>query len=173
MSCDIHLFDRETKQTAMRMNWLRNPFGLVQWAEDNAHHVWGKVPNKTLWYVVNHWNYKKSPRVNRPLFKRVVDQYAATLAEMDTTYFFFDVYDFRQFIQENMRLLPTEVGLSRMNIVGERMSNDRRLMLPLELFKEGFYLSPSTHIGYQQWFRELVKFASLLQDKRYSFYCDN
>lgn len=180
MSLDISLISKATGETVADMNWLRNPFGLMGWATDNAHHVWGNPPRKTesLWYVVNHWNYDKSPRINRAKFKQVVDKYAETLNSLEVSYLFFDLPAYRSFIEGKLKWFTTHTtpfSGDRLFIDGSRYDDKLRLMIPVEAFwHPGHNLGRMrTTADYQAWFAELVNFAELLQNPDYEFYCSN
>ena len=174
MGLDITLHDGE--DVAYSMNWLCNPFGLCSWAEDNAHHVWEHEPPKTLHYVTNHWSYSNSGRVNRPLFKRVVDHYAETLLKLDMSYFFFGLRSYRQFVEPHAHLLP---GTRPLFSSGQRwitgsFYTDHKLAIPVEHFQpSAFHLSRPTIEGYKAWLRELVEFGDAMQDTALRFYCSN
>ena len=162
------------------MNWLRNPYGLCNWAEDNFSyalannpHLAGK-PKKPLWYVVNHWNYEKSRRVNRPLFKSVVDDYAAVILGLPQAYFFFDVASFMSFVLPNMDALPTKQTFGSSIRIEGNVFHEQKVGIPMEYFsKPQFHLGHASLEAYKDWFRQLIEFANLLQDEEYVFYCDN
>lgn len=177
MSLDIALYDNDDNCIA-EMNWLRNPFGLCKWAEDNCHYVWNSVPveNERLWYVCNNWAYDKSNEVDRIQFKKVVDRYWYTLQTLETTYYFFDLPSYRQFIEGKLDHLPTKMlaFVETLSIEGSKYDNQQRLLIPVDLFK-----SPIFHLGkvssekQKAWMLELVKFAELLQNESNRFYCSN
>jgi hypothetical protein len=176
MSLDISLYNKEG-ECVQSMNWLRNPFGLCVWAEDNAHHVWKCAPKpiETLWYVCNHWSYAKSGRVNRLRFGEVVNHYAETLLNLEKSFYFFALPAYRQFIQPNELLLPREQLFTGTWHIKDSFYDDRlRLAIPVEHFSHAcFCLDKPTTGSYQDWFRELVRFADALQDKSLTFYCSN
>ena len=148
MSLDIQLTDRKTRQTVAEMNWLRNPMGLERWAEANVGHLVNIPKGKTLWYVCNHWNYKKSSRVNRGLFKRVVDEYWKHIEHLERGAI---VFSFPSFVQNNHRELC-------MNEYEFR--NDYK--------KIAVFLKPTDSYNlerYKACFKELVDFAEKLQDR--------
>ncbi len=157
----------------VELNWLRNPFGLCNWAEDNVH---PKV-KRGLWYVCNHWSYKKSSRVNRPLFKGGVLAYWREIKELKQGYFVFDLPSYRQFIEPNISHLPTEPPnpfSSVCRIKGSKYTDDKRLMVPMEHFDSlAFHLSVPRLGSYQDWFKRLVYAAELLQRPDTKFYCSN
>ena len=153
MSLEIDLTDRTTGQTVAEMNWLRNPMGLERWAEANVGHLVNIPKGKTLWYVCNHWNYEKSSRVNRELFKRVVDEYWKHIEQLERGAI---VYSFPSFVQHVNRTLQFREYEFR---------ND---------YKEiAVFLKPYNLDRYKAWFKELVDFAEKLQDRNVSFFCSN
>lgn len=170
MSLSISLY-RDNKEI-MAMNWLRNPFGLERWASDN-------VPlqlKKDLWYVCNHWNYEKSNRINRQLFLDVVMQYWAGIKKLKEGYFFFSLPSYRQFVEGKTQYLDTMIGwaFGGKRIKGEKYV-ENRLAIPMWQFNEQVVdLGGQYQLDdYKNWFKELVGFAKLLQDKRNRFYCSN
>lgn len=66
MSLNISLIDKKANIIISEMNWLRNPFGLCDWAEANVGDKI-KIGKKDLWYVCNHWNYKKSSKIKNEI----------------------------------------------------------------------------------------------------------
>lgn len=183
MGLDISLYDGEGE--VVSMNWLRNPFGLRDWAEDNyqiATGTFGKpddVPD--LWYVINHWNYAEGVNVDRALFKSVVDEYWSVLRGIEEGYFCFTLSGYINIIEPHRGALPSEniiAGDSRFGrkIIGAKYVGERseRIAIPQRLFT-----SPVWNLGrrglpdYLAWFHELVTFAEKLQDTRYRFYCSN
>ena len=100
MSLDIYVTNTRTDEK-MDMNWLRNPFGLCSWAENNYTYFTEREPpeDKSLWYVINHWNYDKSVQVDKPLFLEVVKRYGNIIMKLDRGYFWFNEGGFKQFIQ--------------------------------------------------------------------------
>lgn len=190
MSLDISLHEKRlTPPTefdtlgaeVVSMNWLRNPYGLCNWAEDNFEALGMKVAkNESLWYVINHWNYEKAPKVNRVLFKSVVDQYWRVIQKIDKGYFFFDINAYMQFVEPHVDLLPKEriEILHENRIKGLNHELKHHVGIPMEYFNlECFNLgiekfkTPLEH--YKNWFLELVQFADKLQDKSLTFYCSN
>ncbi|MCJ7634853.1 hypothetical protein MUP77_21000, partial [Candidatus Bathyarchaeota archaeon] len=155
------------------MNWLRNPFGLCNWAEENTKTLLHKV--KSLWYVCNHWNYGKASRVNRRLFLEVVLAYSERISSLAEGYFYFDLPEYRQFIEGKANFMETTPLFSELtHIEGSKYDEQRRLMIPMWQFEHpSFNLGKCSLAGYQNWFNELVEFARLLQDKAYRFYCSN
>jgi hypothetical protein len=155
MSLDITLTDRKTGEEIASMNWLRNPYGLCNWAEANYRYATKQPdPKKDLHYVINHWNYEKSSRVNRALFKQIVDEYWRVIKGLEKGYFFFDVWGYIQFIQPNLDLIPQEESLfGTQRIVGaERL--DHEIGIPMEYFADrAFHLGKSGLDEWKAWFQ--------------------
>jgi hypothetical protein len=169
MSLDISITHKKSGDS-MDMNWLRNPFGLCNWAEANVH----PKTKKDLWYVINHWNYEKSRRINRKLFKEVVDAYWAEIQKLEKGYFYFDLGSYMSFVQPHLSELPVERLFDQDRIKGGVFADDGRYGIPMEYFnKPAFHLSDATLDRYKEWFSQLVEFAQMLQDKDYRFYCSN
>ena len=174
MSLDIYLTDKKTGDEVADMNWFRNPFGLCQWAEDNYEYVNGHEGKKSLWYVCNHWSYAKSGRVNRKLFKDVVHEYWDTISFIKQGYFFFNLPSYRQFIEGKLNYLPGNDGIFNRSILGQKYDIKSRLLIPMEHFGDRLFgISKHTLDDYREWFKELLWFAELLQDKNNRFYCSN
>lgn len=182
MGLDIALYrgtDEESEEI-ISLNWLRNPFGLCNWAEDNFEHVEKKAGNTwsgfSLWDVCNQWSYDKSTEINRKIFKLVVDQYASTLLPLNTSYFFFDLPGYRQFIQrKELRLPGHDNFIGDFYAIDNSFYDDRqRLAIPVDHFKHpSFNLGECSTVRYQEWFKKLVEFGNLLQDETLRFYCSN
>lgn len=175
MSLDISLRNREDSGDTIDMNWLRNPFGLCQWTEDN---VKVKLPKgKTLYYVLNHWNYKKSNKVNRKLFLKVVMTYWEEIQKLEKGYWFFSLPGYMQFIEPEKERFPKA---GKYNGIHDGYDDQSRMKIPMteeaaKVFDVGqMRVDASTPLEYyKNWFAELVRFAEKLQDRKYRFYCSN
>lgn len=175
MSLNITLTNNKQKEELASINWLRNPFGLCNWAEDNVKPT--DLKEKDLYYVVNHWNYEKSDQINRALFKKVVYDYWYEIRKLERGYFFFTLQTYIQFVEPNLSALP-KVNIHFLNNVNRikdsYYTDDNRIAVPQEYFNNPiFNLSGSTLEHYKNWFKELVDFADLLQNKDNAFYCSN
>ena len=186
MSLDIDVKNTRTGKS-MEMNWLRNPFGLCTWAENNYSYAMERdVPEeKSLWYVINHWNYDKSEQVDKPLFLEVVKRYGDVIMMLDKGYFWFNEPNFNQFIQPHLDVLPPSsdrafimVGFE--STVRYHFDQVEYLGIPMQyLGHPCFHLSdkyyPDHHTldHYKQWYADLIKFAEILQDPDAVFYCSN
>lgn len=185
MSLDISVTDPETGETR-EMNWLRNPYGLCSWAEDNYNYITKEEPpvEQRLWYVINHWNYDKSGQVDRLLFLEVVQKYEAVVGHLTHGFFWFDVGAYIQFIEPYLDYFPRSHPPASFTIPIRRIQGsthyNRHIGIPMDHFGNPvFELSsqyrPNAHTlkRYQEWFNELVQFAETLQKPGSVFYCSN
>lgn len=173
MGLDLTLYDRSDNEVAS-LNWLRNPFGLARWAEDNTGLA--KVVDKSLYYVCNEWSYDRGEEIDRVLFKTVVTFYWEKLVRLQQGYFVFTFQEYLQFVAPKYSMMPME----RMRFGGDRheglewRDDGSRLALPQDSFNPGlFHLRSCKLPSYKLWFKELVDFAELLQDDNLRFYCSN
>lgn len=166
MSLDIDLYRGE--EEVAQMNWLRNPFGLCNWAEDNTAHVGYTPPqsNRRLWYVCNNWAYDESKNIDRKLFQEVVLNYKKVIDELKIGYFFFN-----RTSKQHLYCKEDPASLTMRPAPGDRY------MISIETFAA---CTTTINLGdkvtleaYKEWFGELVKFAELLQDESLTFYCSN
>ena len=186
MSLDIYVTNTRTDEK-MDMNWLRNPFGLCSWAENNYTYFTEREPpeDKSLWYVINHWNYDKSVQVDKPLFLEVVKRYGSIIMRLDRGYFWFNEGGFRQFIQPHLDVLPMSSDQAFESYGFEatvRYHFDQKeyIGIPMSYLRHPcFGLSdksrPDAHtlIRYRLWYQQLIDFAEMLQDPDAVFYCSN
>jgi hypothetical protein len=185
MSLDISVYNPETEQT-IEMNWLRNPYGLCNWAESNYLYAKKREPKKTLWYVINHWNYAKAPRVNRKLFLEAVMLYGSEIMALQKGYFWFDISSYIQFVQPYLHVFPQHDPLAKWGIgdgslrIDGTVYHDKEIGIPMDYFANPcFHLSdkyrPNAHAlaRYQKWYQQLIDFAKLLQVPGTTFYCSN
>jgi len=186
MSLDIGVSNARTGES-MDMNWLRNPYGLCQWAEDNFAYAMEREPveEKSLWYVINHWNYDKSEQVDKPLFLEVVKRFGDVIMMLDRAYFWFTEKSFEQFIQPYLSVLPPSSSkefkqYSFEGIVRYHLEKIEHIGIPMQYLGHScFDLSskyrPDHHTldHYKNWYQELIKFAEMLQDPDAVFYCSN
>lgn len=174
MSLDISITNKKTGDVR-EMNWLRNPFGLCNWAEDNLNFIIKDEPKEedSLYYVVNHWNYKKGSKVNRVKFREVVLWYWQILEDLKEGYFFLDAVGIMDYVMSKSHLFPMSHSFGSPRIE-KAVYHDRTIGIPMEYFDNiAFDLSNSSLEGYKEWFSQLVEFAELLQNKDYKFYCSN
>ena len=172
MSLDLYLCT-DTEEIAS-MTWLRNPFGLCQWAEDNFG------GDGMLAFVCNQWAYDKCEEIDRAMFKRVVDEYWERIKQAPTSYFWFNETQYNQFLRPYESYFVKDiVG----GIRGRLVTIDNRKGIPISYFDKPDLpaclnlkrSSQSSTIkdNYDSWFHELVIFAKKLQNQEYKFYCEN
>lgn len=176
MSLDISLFDGNYE--VMSMNWLRNPFGLCNWAEDNVCEIGlskGINVKHSLWHVINTWSYNKSENIDRRAFLNIVKAYWYIIKEIKQGYFFFTLSSYRQFIKPHEESLPGHWIMEIYHIDGSKYTKEKEvLMIPMEHFSHPcFYLSHCSLEDYKRWFDTLGIFALKLQNEKYKFYCSN
>lgn len=174
MSLDIAIGNAATGDTR-DLNWLRNPFGLCQWAEDNYEYRTKQRPpeQEQLYYVCNHWAYDRSGEVDRPLFKRVVESYWEVLSGLERGYYFFGAGSLIQFVVPHWRHLPVTVEFYSPRVEVMAYMDDR-VGIPVEHFTHpDFHLSNPSLGSCKAWYEQLLEFAELLQDPAYEFYCSN
>ena len=181
MGLSIHVSNEETGEN-LSMNWLRNPYGLCNWAEENYNFQTESKPDdeseQRLWYVVNHWSYGQSSQVDKALFLSVVKRYGDVLLnDLKQGYFFFPERSLEQFVNPHLSLVP-DMPIGRFPGVTVVQPEYKVYGLPMEYFAHPcFNLSnkyhPSMHTlqHYQAWFAELVRFAEVLQHPQSVFYC--
>ena len=171
MSLDLYLYDQDGLMLAT-LNWIRCPFGLCNWAEDNAGDG-----EQSLWYVCNAWAYDKGKDVDRVGFKRVVDAYWERIQQLERGYYWFDLPAYRDIVERNCGWIPYELGGGGASRYVDERYNEKRdkLGIPMEYFTAGvFHLAgQNTLKHYKEWFYILVRFAELLQDETTTFHCTN
>ena len=173
MSPQMYLTNKETRKDVAEINWLRNPFGLCNWAEDNAGDG-----HSTLHFVCNHWAYGESIHVDRLRFLSVVSAYNAAVQALTEGFFFFNLSDYRQFIEGKVEYLETDGSLLAglpIEIVDSKYDEQNRLAIPMRQFSHrAFDLGGEYRLeDYKAWFIRLVGFAELLQNPDNVFYCRN
>lgn len=173
MSLDLYLYT-DTEEIAS-MSWLRNPFGLCQWAEDNFG------GDGMLAFVCNQWAYDKCEEIDRAMFKRVVDEYWERIKQAPISYFWFNESQYNQFLKPHESYFIQDVlG----GIAGRLQTIDNRKGIPISYFdkpdpppsldlKRKRNQSSTIKENYETWFHELVVFADKLQNQEYKFYCEN
>lgn len=170
MSLDIEVKYKEQK---IEINWLRNPFGLCSWVEDNVESRY------SLYKVCNKWTYGKSKKVNRKYFLKVVNDYLNKIQGLRAGYFAFDLGAYIQFVEKHSYLFPKEqIVTDYYKIIGSFYRNDK-LYIPMEYFNKPEYnLISNCYPGgmltyYKNWYNKLYDIALLLQNKKSEFYCSN
>ena len=163
MSLDISLIDKKTGKEVMSLNWLRNPFGLEQWAESNVGEKPDMLGKPTLYYVCNNWCYDESDNIDRKWFKRVVDRYWSEIRELKVGYFVFDLPEYRQFVEGKLKR-----ELDYFTEDFEYREDNTEIAIRMDCFDEAKSLD-----GYKEWFQQLVMFAEILQEADVEFDCSN
>lgn len=179
------------------INWLRNPFGLCNFLQDNIElpeEVKSPLLKKAseyatdrykaeetglLYFVCNRWCYDESKGVDRQLFLDVVREYADRAQNLtsDDARYYFNLGTYRQFVEPNLRCLKTEAGyFDTIRIVGEKYDSAGRLGIPVEQFRN----DGAFHLGHEEklprlkeWAKQLASLAEALQDPETTYYADN
>jgi hypothetical protein len=185
MSLDLSVTNPTTGQQC-EMNWLRNPYGLERWARANYRYVKKKEPTPSLWDVCNIWAYENAVEVNRPLFLSTVQCYGEVILALEQGYFWFDVSASIQFVEPHLEQFPRYDPLAKWGIADDSLRIEKsvhfnkELGIPMEYFGHPcFHLSdiyrPHAHTlaHYQDWYRELIQLAEVLQDPETEFSCSN
>jgi hypothetical protein len=186
MGLDITVTNTHTG-ASMDMNWLRNPYGLCTWAENNYTYFTEREPpeEKSLWYVINHWNYDTSEQVDKQLFLDVVGKYGNVITKLDYAYFWFDEAGFKQFITPCLKtwFYADQETFDLSGVEGTRRYHFHQreyIGMPMQYFSspcfglsDRYRLHAHTLAHYQNWYRELITFAEMLQDPDAVFDCSN
>ena len=175
MSLDIDVANEETGEM-MDMNWLRNPFGLCNWAEDTYRYETklDNVPEEqSLYYVINHWSYDNSDNVDKPLFLEVVQRYAEPILKVTKGYFWFPLERFPDNLSYHVipkkKGIDVKKGLKESDIV----YCNKKIGLPIEHCATFVDLGHANLEYYKNWYRDLIRFAEILQHPKSRFYCSN
>lgn len=183
MSLDIYVSNEETGES-LDMNWLRNPYGLCQWAEDNYNFQTESKPDdeseQRLWHVINHWNYGKSEQVDKELFYSVVMRYGQVLVnDLKQGYFFFPERTLDQFITPHLAVVTSALEKYPCVVV-VRYPEDKVYGYPMDIFAHPCFGLSSKYRShahtlkrYQEWFAGLMHFAEVLRKPGSVFYCSN
>ena len=161
MSLDISI--SRNGETLAEINWLRNPFGLCQWAEDNTI-----TPDSPygLHYVCNAWAYGRSSQIDRKLFLTVVLDYWQQVQKLKHGYFWFAPRQYQQFVMPYAQFLSSRDGIKESKM---------RTAIPMEHFSHAAFDLGGAHTleAYKNWFARLAHIAELLQSPDVDFYCSN
>lgn len=158
------------------MDWLRNPFGLCTFVEDN---VGDRV--QSLWHVCNDHAYKVMGELDRRKFRRIVLAYWDRLRNLDKAYFYFDFHAYVQFTSsysDAMVIAPNRFSTDPQNAFAQgaytwrsSSSDDDpdRLGIRVERFQqyryEHFSWGDTPVLDfYKDWFKRLVNIAEVMQD---------
>jgi hypothetical protein len=180
MSLDISVSNPATGEE-MEMNWLRNPFGLCSWAEDTLLYEakLEAVPEEqSLWFVINHWSYDKSANVNKPLFLQVVQRYGGVILSVEKGYFWFPLDRFPDnlayHLEPGKSIDALRSSLRDGNVInGDITYYQDKIGLPIEQCAKFVRLGRSDLARYKDWYRDLIRFAEILQTPEAVFYCSN
>ena len=155
------------------MNWLRNPFGLTKWLEDNVERPETDLPSVNT--ICNRWTYSNSDKIDRELFLNVILSYKTGVEKLERGFYYFNLREYRCLVEPKAHLMEKESKmLGGTDIKGLEYAKDGRVRIPLEVYaKYPHAESHSTIEYYKKWFKELLDFAEQLQDKSLTFYCDN
>lgn len=174
MGLDLSLFRGD--EEVVELNWSRNPFGLCQWAEDNAD----PGIDFSLYFVCNEWAYSKGDQVNRPLFKSVVDAYGEMVKALEFGYFWFPESNLEQSVRNFQSGNYPTPGLVTVEMVQQARFVEFRngkYGIPMTMFHSPhsrFDYSEDLRLPrYKEWFTRLESFAEQLQDETLRFYCSN
>lgn len=152
------------------LNWLRNPFGLCDFAEDNVGD--GK---HSLWHVCNDHAYDDVKNLDRADFLRVVLDYWDRLKNLEVGYFYFDLASYLQFSPEypeamklptiHWRLKHTKEECAQVYKWGPEQRTIGFNVHQFALYPSHFSFrgrGPLRH--YKDWFKDLVDIARAMQD---------
>lgn len=181
MSLDISVYNPETGET-IDMNWLRNPYGLCNWAEANYNYKTESRPDdeseQRLWHVVNNWAYDTSDQVDRKLFLDVVRRYGQVLLhDLNQGYFFFTEKGLEQFVLPHLSLVQVPIYEPPAVKIGYP---HKEYGIPMDYLghscfglSDRYRSDAHTLRHYQAWCQQLIDFAELLQVPGTTFYCSN
>lgn len=163
MSYDITAtLDETTKST----NWLRNPFGLCQWAEDNVGEPtsnFGERIEKPLYHVCNEWTYGDVDHIDRQMFYEVVVIYDDRIQDLDEGYFYFDLPEFVQFVAPNFDKFEIS-WLTDVDYIDDKIEIPMEAFMPAERFGLSCRRADTMLGDYQSWMGELVEIAEMIKD---------
>lgn len=171
MSLSMNVYNPRTKEY-LEISWLRNPYGLCRWAQDNYLFAAETSPADecSLDYVCNTWSYKQSAFVDRKRFLDVVRNYARVLLDLDRGFFFFSEEEVKVFLEPHtldISAITTFRCNGRLGIDQKHFSNP--------CFSLNFISDDTRHTleHYQQWYVRLISMARMLQNPETEFYCSN
>lgn len=174
MGLDLVLTHKKNGEDDYSLNWLRNPFGLCNWVEDNTD----LKLKKDLYYVCNRWAYDNAKNLNRKLFQEVVLAYQEPINNLERGYFWFDLPSYIAFIQPNIHSLPMRTstlgGQPRIDAAIYNRNGDK-YGIPMEYFGASCFHMGGRHTlkHYKEWYGRLVEFAEVMQNRDYRFHCSN
>lgn len=181
MALDITVTNNSTGETK-HINWLRNSFGLCQWAEQNylfALKLDGVPGNESLYYACNHWNYHTGHQIDKRFFLETVLRYGSILLNISSGYFFFTSSALDKTVMPNAHLLTHPLTIQPVAFWNDYGSANRSLIAYYGINQEAFvhdefHLFGKHHLSsYKLWYQELIDIAIFLQRPEATFYCSN
>jgi hypothetical protein len=168
MSYDIDVTTKDGAEHSL--NWLRNPFGLCSFAEDNVGD--GQM---SLWHVCNDHAYDDVGKIDRAQFLRVVESYWDRLRGLDDAYFFFTFGSYVQFLPEYPDAMM--VRGYRALVEATRWGDDGRLGIRIGRF-QGYerqfgWRQTAVLDYYKEWFERLLGASRAMQDPDATIYISN
>lgn len=170
MSYNITVYD-EKGEEIFSMNWLRNPFGLIAWAEANTSvpPIFWDGKKWTLYKVLNEFNYDKAKgltdehckeRIARGLFIEVINKHWEQISELESGYFKFNGWQYINWVEGIKDKMPKDV---KGRIEGIEPQNGD-VLIPQEHFigLEDDFDDLSLNF-YKAWFFELVQLSLYLK----------
>lgn len=175
MSLDIWIRNEATGQE-LDMNWLRNPFGLCNWAEDTYLYETKQESvseEQSLWYVINHWSYGYSEQVDKPLFLEVVQKYGEVILNAKKGFFWFPLDKFPDNLSYHVKPHHA-MEISNLLGTGDVEYYGKQIGASMEQVAKFVDLGHLNGLeGYKDWYRQLIEFAEVLQHPDSKFYCSN
>lgn len=175
MSLDIWIRNEVTGQD-LDMNWLRNPFGLCNWAEDTYLYEtkYESVPEEqSLYYVVNGWSYDESGKVDKPLFLEIVQRYGKVILNVNKGFFWFHRDKFPDNLSYHVKPHHT-MEISNLLGTSNVQHYSDKIGLRMEDVTKFVDLGHKNGLAdYKIWYRQLINFAEALQHPDSVFYCSN
>lgn len=170
MGYDIHV---TAADRSLEMNWLRNPFGLCPFAEDNVGDG-----SMSLWHVCNDNAYDTSNDLDRPRFLDVVTAYREKLQALELGYFHFEFSSYVQFAS-SYRAMILPWGVRADEPRGYRWDKEHKILgIDVERFIDepnfGWSRQTSSVLQwYKDWFDQLFEIAKLMQEPGSDVYISN
>jgi hypothetical protein len=187
MSLDIAVYRGECYDDAdailAKMNWLRNPFGLCDWLEDNCPDV--NVPDEfSLWAVVNRWAYSEAVEINdgpqavalRERAIETVEAYNAAAQALTQGYFYFTLSGYLHFVRHRDEILVNPGPRRLCEILVAHKYGSGRIGFDMDAVArivELGHADGGVLAGYQAWAQELTDLFALLRDPDNKLYVSN
>ncbi len=160
MSYDIDVVTPDGQE--FEMNWLRNPFGLCGFAEDNVGDG-----NMSLWHVCNDHAYDAVKDLDRAKFLRVVEDYWDRLRGLQRGWFWFTFGSYVQFSYDHAACMRVNFGgklheWTKKNDVSFLKLDIARFEHDQNWEWSGRNIEPLQF--YKNWFEQLLELARAMQD---------